>query len=140
MAVSARRRKGQHGQAILESALVMITTLCTILFIVDISRLLFYKQYFAERARYGARWASVNTASETNVKNVVCYNSTTGTGTGYFGLAPSNVSVTYDNVNGFVTVSISGFQTITLIPFIAGNFTIPATTVTMSQQSMGQTT
>jgi hypothetical protein len=139
------RRTAQGGQAMLETALVFTTVMCMIIFIMDMGRLIFYKEYFAERARVGARWASVNGQDATSVKNVVAYNSTTGSGPGYFGLSPANVSVTYQNIDAthkdpWVTVTITGFQTFTMIPYIAGNYTIPAIAVTMPQQSMGATT
>lgn len=137
---AAKRRRSQAGQAMIEGSLVFLTLICMILFVVDIGRLLFYKHYFTERAQVGARWASVNSQNATNVKNVVCYNATTGSGQGFLGLSPSNVSVTYDDANNIVTVTVSGFQTIKLIPFIAGNYTIPAATVSLGYQSMGATT
>ncbi len=137
-----KRRRNQRGQTILESALVLIAVISMLLFIIDMGRLLFLQQYFAERARAGARWASVNTYDATSIKNYVAYNSTTGSGTGLFGLSPSNVSVTpLPNSTNPTTiqVTISGYQTIRLIPYIAGSFTSPAVTAVAPVQSLGAT-
>jgi len=137
-----QKRQNQKGQTILESSLVFIAVISMLLFIVDMGRLLFLQQYFAERARAGARWAAVNTYDSTSIKNYVCYNSTTGSGTGLFGLSPSNVTVTpipNATTPTSIQVTISGFQTIRLIPYIAGTFTNPPVSAVAPAQSLGAT-
>jgi uncharacterized membrane protein len=126
----------------LETALVFLVVISMLLFIIDVGRLLFLQQYFEERARFAARWAAVNTTDSTQVTNMTCYNSTTGSGVGFFGLAPSNVSVTTIDVNGqqFIKVTISGIQAVRFIPYIAGSFTMPVVSATELAQSLGATT
>jgi Flp pilus assembly protein TadG len=140
---SQRRLRKQKGQALVEASLVFLTLFCMILFIVDIGRLLFYQQYFAERTRVAARWALTQyppgtMPDTTAITNVVVFNSATapsGQTIGPFGLRTTNVSVTTATTtygSGYlVTVRIQNFATFTVIPYIAGNWTIAPVTATV---------
>ena len=133
---TANRRKRQKGEGLLEAALVFTTLMCMLFFIVEMGRLLFIQQYFGERARAGARWAAANTFDQTKIKAVVCFNDPSNAGTvGYFGLPTSNVTASSATVNGrtAITVSISGYRTPMMIPWIARNVTMPPAVATAFQ-------
>lgn len=135
------KKSNRRGQTILESSLVFLAVLSMLLFIIDMGRLLFLQQYFTERARAGARWAAVNAnngVTAAQVQAYVCFNDSAATGSsGLFGLNTSNVSYTPVPSTGtpqYVQVQISGFQTLRLIPFIAGTYTnAPVTAVAVVQ-------
>jgi Flp pilus assembly protein TadG len=144
MSIGTKRDSSQKGQAMMETALVFTAVICMLLFVVDMGRLLFLQQYFAERARAGARWAAVNTYDPAAVANWVCSNDSTNSGTGLFGLQPSNVSVSAPVVDAsnkpvYIRVTISGYQTVRLIPYIAGSFTNPPVSAIAPAQSLGAT-
>src|SRR5438034_11233815 len=102
-----------QGQALIETSLVIITLLLTIIGIMDFGQFLFFHQALTDRARAGARYAITNTYDATAIKNVVRFNSTSDPGTpGMFGLEESHVTV-IPTVSGGVTtrieVQISGY-------------------------------
>ena len=49
------RREGRKGQALVETSLVLIALLLTIVAIIDFGRFLFLEQALTDRARAGAR-------------------------------------------------------------------------------------
>jgi Flp pilus assembly protein TadG len=61
-------RSHQRGQAMVESALILLSLLMMILFILDMGRVLFLQQFITERARATARAASVNNWDEWKVR------------------------------------------------------------------------
>src|SRR5579864_2973064 len=91
------RRRRQRGAALVETALVLITLLGMILFILDMGRILLTEQFIAERARVGARNAVVNNWNSTDVANYVNDTTTTapsGNPPGFLGLLTSQVTLT----------------------------------------------
>lgn len=143
------RTKRQRGQAFVETALILTTAISMILFIVDMGRILLWQQFIAERARVGARNAVVNSWDSTAVKNYVVYGNTTapdsqnGTPAGYLGLLPSQVTLTKVADSGIgdgrYQVKVSGVPIVTWIPYMSGQYTLPAVTATMPVQSQGAT-
>jgi hypothetical protein len=58
-AVNKSLKKSQKGAAIVETALVLITMVSMIFFVLDMGRMLLTQQFIAERARVTARMAAV---------------------------------------------------------------------------------
>ena len=138
------RRKNQKGANILESALVLLTVLGMLLFIMDMGRILLIQQFITERARATLRSAVVNNWSATTAKNYLVYNSTTapnGGGAGFLGLQTSNVSYqtlgTPGDPDYMVQVKVSGVSAVTWIPYISGTYTLAPITFAMPAQSLG---
>ena len=129
-----------------ETALVMLTVLSMILFIMDMGRILLLQQFITERAREGVRYSVVNNWNQTSVQNYVVYGSTTAPqngGPGFLGLRTSQVTLSTIADSGIGDarnqVSVSGFTFPAFIPFMAGAYTAPTITVTAPTQSLGAT-
>lgn len=136
-----KSRKRQSGQAMLESALIMLVFLVVLLGILDFGQFFYFHQSLTERARAGARYGAVNTCADlTNCSgavNVAVYNNPTGTGTPLLpcltGDCTSNATVTAavtnsGTQNGYIQVTISGYPLNFFLPFLArSNWTIKAT-------------
>jgi hypothetical protein len=138
------RRKNQKGSNVVESALVLLTLMAMILFIMDMGRILLMQEYIAERTRLTVRNAVVNNWTATATKNFLVYNSTTapnGGGAGVLGLLTSQVSYQALGTAGTpdyrLQVKVSGVPATTFIPFMAGNYTLAPVVATMPAQSLG---
>lgn len=140
---SHNRRRTQRGAAAVEGALILLTLLSMIMFIMDMGRMLLFQQFYLERARDAARNASVNSWTDDAVKNYVCYGSTTataGTTAGLLGCRTSNVTVTTMGTAGVdqrIQVKVSGVQIFAWIPFMAGSYTAAPVMATMPMHSQG---
>jgi len=124
-----------------ETALVFLTMMGMILFILDMGRILLVQQFISERVRTTVRNAVVNNWDATATKNYLVYNSTTaGSGGGYLGLLPSQVSYqilgTSGNPDYRLQVKVSGVPAVTWIPYIAGTYTLAPVVATMPAQSL----
>jgi len=121
-----RNRTGQRGNALIEAALTLSLFLTMLFSLYDFGWILFFHQTLVHQARTGARYAAVNPGSLTNAQNMILYNQTTGSGSGIFGLTPSNVSVTRNgtagNIDDRITVTISGYQYSVLTLGWAGSY------------------
>ena len=136
-----------------ESALVMLTLLGMVLFIMDFGRILLMQQYIAERAQATVRAAAVNNWSAANVANYLVYDNSTAPGdtfnngsgstVGLMGLTTSEVSYATVGTSGasdyLVQVTVSGVPAFEYLPYIAGHFTLPTITATAPAQSLGAT-
>jgi Flp pilus assembly protein TadG len=150
-----RRTKHQKGGTLVESALVMLTMLGMIIFVLDMGRILLTEQFVTERARVTVRQAAVNNWNAADVQNYLVYDSITappvngqpeagaGTTSGLLGLFPSQVSYTTLGTSGTpdyrLQVRVSGIPAFTWIPFIARSYTLPPVMATMPAQSLGAT-
>ena len=80
-----KSRKKQSGQAMVESALILLVFLVVLLGIVDFVQFFYFHQSLTDRARAGARYGSVHACSDTatcpEAVNYAIYNDATG-GTG----------------------------------------------------------
>ncbi len=145
------RRKNQKGANILESALVFLTMMGMLLFILDMGRILLIQQFITERTRAAVRGAVVNNWTAAQVKNYLVYNSTTapgGGGAGFLGLQTSNVTcqpvscqplaATVDPEQ-MLQVKVSGVSAVEWIPYISGTYTLAPITAAMPGQSLGTT-
>ena len=137
-----------RGQSLIEATFVLFTLVAMVLFIVDMGRIMLVEQYLVERARAAARMAAVNNWTQTDVANYVAYNSTRapagGTTTpGLMGVLPSKVSYSTVGTAGdpsyCVKVSIAGVTAFTVVPYMAGTYTLPTITVSLPAQSLGAT-
>jgi hypothetical protein len=138
--------KRKRGSAMVEGALILTTVMAMILFIVDMGRMLLWQQFIVERARVGVRNAVVNNWDATAVANYVVYGASTapsGQTSGFLGLTPSEVTLTKYTDSGVgdarYQVKVSNVAVFTWIPFMAGKYTLPPVTATMSVQSLGAT-
>ena len=129
-----------------EGALVLLTMLAMIIFVLDMGRILLIQQYITERARATVRAAVVNNwdPASDKAKNYLVYNSITapnGGGAGFMGLLPSQVTYSSLGANGSarLQVKVSGVPALVLIPFIAGTYTLAPITATLPAQSLGST-
>lgn len=132
-AARANRRK-QRGAAAVEFALVA-GLLFTLLFgIMEMSRVLFYWNTATEATRLGARLAVVCDKDDTAIKTSM--NEMLGI------LTPSNIAVAWTpggcDINSCqsVTVSITGLNVATFIPFVPLNLSMPSFSTTLPRESM----
>jgi Flp pilus assembly protein TadG len=129
------RRMRQKGSALLEASLVLMLFLTLMLSLFDFGIALFRYQSIVHEARAGARYGAVNPNDLTAIKNMVLYNRTTGSGTGYMGLSPSSVTVARNGTSGGpddrIVVTVSGFNFTLLTPGFAGTKTGKTIAVTI---------
>jgi Flp pilus assembly protein TadG len=125
------KRRGEHGQAFVECALILLVFLASLIGALDFGQLLFTHQLMVERVRAGVRWGIVNAWDGTGdqIANVVLYNSPTAGSSATLGMTRSNVSVVHtagtvaDPNDERITVSIVGYQFNFFSPWIAHNYT-----------------
>ena len=93
------KRKIERGQALVESALILLVFLATMIGALDFGQLLFTHQLMVERVRAGVRWGSVHAWDGTGdqIANMVLYNSSTVPGgqTAFLGMTRDNISVVH---------------------------------------------
>ena len=135
---SGLKRKRERGQAFIESALILLVFLASLIGALDFGQLLFTHQLMVERVRAGARWGQVNAWDGTGdqIANMVRFHSSTDTsGSPFLGLTRANVSVTHtagsasDPNDERITVSIVNYNMTFFSPWIAHTYaaTQPAT-------------
>ena len=139
-------KRSEKGSSMVETALVLMTVIGMIIFIMDIGRILLIQQFISERARNTVRSAVVNNWDATDTKNYLVYNSTTapgGGGAGYMGLQTTQVSYqtlgTLGQPDYRLQVRVTGVPVLTWIPFIARSYTLAPITATAPAQSLGAT-
>ncbi|MEO7651077.1 MAG: TadE/TadG family type IV pilus assembly protein [Bryobacteraceae bacterium] len=97
-AIHPIRSVGSRGQTLLEGVLVLLTLLLVIIGTIDLGRVFFLHQVMTDRAREGARWATVNPFDPGHtepIRNVVVYDSAVPAGKpALFGLRPEMVTIT----------------------------------------------
>jgi Flp pilus assembly protein TadG len=129
-----RGRARQQGAVAVEFALVA-SLLFTLLFgITEMSRILFYWNTAGEATRLGARMAAVcgkdATAIKTHMSNRLGI------------LTPGNINISYTpdgcDINSCrsVTVSITGLNVSTFIPFVPLNLDMPSFSTTSLRETM----
>jgi len=137
----SKSSKKQSGQAMLESALMLLLFLVVLLGILDFGQFFYFHQSLTERARAGARYGSVHLCADvtncTAAVNVAIYNDATGAGTPVLPCLTSgcdqNATVTAavtssGTQDGRITVTISNYPLNFMLPFLAkSTWTIRAT-------------
>lgn len=135
-----RRSKLQRGQAMVESALVLLVFSALLIGSLDIGQVMFFHNSLVERARHGARWASTKPFNEDQIKNVVVYGSPTPAPSAspvLYNLTLPRVSATLlepNTVNARVTVTISNYPFNFFSPWIAGAYTANPIAITMTHE------
>jgi len=90
------KRNRQKGQALVESALVVLIFLCMLISTFDFAQVLFVHNSLVNRVRISLRWAAMNPYDEISVKNMVRYSQATQPqgAQAYLGLTESQINVT----------------------------------------------
>jgi Flp pilus assembly protein TadG len=129
MGVSSRRRNTSAGSVMVETALIFLVFAFLLLGAFDFGQFLFIHQALMERARYAARWGAITDPTDgTSITNMVLYNQTTGSGTGYFNLAAANVAVSNpgSGTDDYrLEVVLSGYHYTRIAPYLVGSYTGP---------------
>lgn len=135
MRLQKRSRKGRSGQALVESALILLLFITTLVGILDVSQLLFIHQSLVERTRDALRWGIVQPWDGTGAKiqNMVLYRTATAPSgiepPGFLGLVRANVLVTRtagtvaDPNDERLQIAIVNYNFNFFTPFIAKTFT-----------------
>lgn len=132
----ASRRK-QRGAAAVEFALIASLLFMLLFGIMEMSRVLFYWNTAAEATRLGARLAVVCNKDAAAIKTRM--SSLIGL------LTPGNINIAYApggcdiNTCRMVTVSITGLNVSTFIPFVPLNLTMPSFSTTLTRESLDST-
>ncbi|HUS05672.1 MAG TPA: TadE family protein [Bryobacteraceae bacterium] len=122
--------KDTRGQAMLESALILLVFMATLIGIMDFGQVLWVHQSLSEQVRKGIRWGIVNPWDGTGdqIANMVLYSQSTTGSTGFLGMTRANVQVTHTagsmaNPNDErIRIAIVNYQFRFLSPWIAGVF------------------
>ena len=127
--VGGLRRNKRRGQALVESALIMLVFLATLIGIFDLGQLLFIHQSLVERVRWASRWGVVQQPFDSDsVKNMVVYAQPTvptGATSGFLGLTPAKVEVIVTDAGtefGRINVSIINYDYFFFNPMIHRSF------------------
>lgn len=65
--------RGRRGQALVESALTMAVFLSVLMAILDFGQVLFIHQALSQQVAAAARYAAINPANQTAIRNLVVY-------------------------------------------------------------------
>jgi hypothetical protein len=128
MTMNAKSNRGRQGQALIESALVLLSFLAILIGALDFGQILFFHQFMVERARSGVRWGAVHAYDQTAIKNMIRYNQPTvpDGAQPFLGLSDSNITVTVFDSGApteRIQVAIVNYQYHFFSPWIAQAFT-----------------
>lgn len=136
-----RKRNGERGQAMIESALTIVMFLTLLIGVLDFGQVLYFQQSLVERARAAARYGAIRPTQTTQIQNVAVYNSPAPTG----GAKPMVPGLTTAMVNvqaadltnpaGRITVTISNYPMNFYTPFLARSFKNARVTVTLPSEA-----
>lgn len=138
-----RNREKRRGGTLVEGALVLLTTLVTLIGILDVGQYLFLQQTLRERARAAVRYAAVNSYDPGVITNVVLYNSPSapsGGGPGLMGMTASMVNVARHDAGtpaDRVEIVIANYPMKFYSPFLAGTTIEPVFRAVMPVESLG---
>lgn len=142
------KRNQERGQSLVESALVLLSLLVMILFVLDMGRVMLLGQYVTERARITARTATVNNWTERMAANFLVFGKTqmpddSSNKPGFMGLKASQVDYhvlgTQRSGDLRVQISVQGIQAVMFVPWISSRYTFPKIVVELPAQSLGAT-
>lgn len=128
----------QHGQSVLEFAMVLPLMLLIVFGIIEFGRAYYQYNTLTKAIRDGARYMSkhiYSTAYETSTKNLIVYGNTAGTGTPVLPgltaarivLTPTPSGATLASPPDWLTVSVNAYPFSSLVPTF-----IPMSNVTFS--------
>jgi Flp pilus assembly protein TadG len=104
--MNRRSKRNQRGQAMVESALIMMIFLPMLIGIMDFGQFLYLHQSLAERVRAGARYGAVHTFTDgSDIANVAIYNDPAGASNGATPVLPNLTSTA--GQNGTVTATLT---------------------------------
>jgi hypothetical protein len=132
-----KTRFGQRGTAAVEFALITSLLFMLLFGIMEMSRILFYWNTATEATRLGARLAVVCNKDAVAIKAQM--NNLLGL------LVPTNIDIAYTpggcdiNTCRTVTVSITGINVSTFIPFVPLNLGMPSFSTTLPRESLDST-
>jgi Flp pilus assembly protein TadG len=105
-----KSKKNQRGQAMVESALIMLIFIPMLIGIMDFAQFLYFHQSLSERVRAAARYGAVHTYTDgSDIANVAIYNDATGTANGATAVLPYLTAT--PGQNGTVTATLTGAGT-----------------------------
>ena len=105
------RKRKQGGQALVESALILLIFVPVLFGILDFGQFLYLHQSLSERVRAAARYGAVHTYTDgSDIVNVAIYNDSTGSTNGATPILP-NMQSSSSSGNGYVTATLSGAGT-----------------------------
>jgi hypothetical protein len=132
-------KKNRRGQAMVESAMILLPVLAIMVGTFDFGQLLFTHQSLVERVREGLRWGAVRPYDGTGdqIANMIMYRQSTQQVNqqsgeplpGYLGLTRANIQVTRtpgpagDPNEDRLEIAIVNYQFKLLSPWIAKTFT-----------------
>jgi len=142
-----RKLNRRRGAAIVEGALTLLITICMITFVMDMGQILMFLQFFGERSRAAARYATVNSYDTNAIKNYIAYNTTQPTnsqaeGAGLMGLKPSMVTVNrYDSglASDRIEITITNYPLYFYTPLLAGAYSHKPARIVIPVESLGDT-
>jgi len=122
------RKGGRRGQALVETALILVSFLAILIGAMDFGQILFFHQSLVERVRSGVRWGAVHAYDETSIKNMIRYNQTTQPDgvQPFLGIGDSNITVSVLDSGASterIQVAIVNYQFYFVSPWIAKTFT-----------------
>ena len=128
MTMNLNANKGRRGQALIESALILVSFLAILIGALDFAQLLFFHQFLVERTSAGARWGAVHAFDQTKIKNMIRYNQPTQPDGAqpFLGLSDSNITVTVFDSGApteRIQVAIVDYPYHFFSPWIAKTFT-----------------
>lgn len=131
----------RNGHSLLEGALTLLVFTATLLGIMDISQMLFFRNAFYERARAGARYAAACPDQLDAARNVAVFGTPSAPqqARGIMGLTPSMVSVERSapgTLEDRVTVTIRDYPFYSFSPLLAGRVSSGPIRVTLITESM----
>jgi Flp pilus assembly protein TadG len=132
----------ETGASLVEFSIAGTVFFMALFGVLEVSRLLWVHNALTEAARGGSRYAVLNSANETVVKNMVVFGNTAGTGQPSIpGLTTGMVTVTYSDPyyvkTGTATVTISGYTFAFSVPVVGSALNLPVYKSTMTAESVG---
>ena len=142
LAINKSRNK-ERGSTLVEFSIAATVFLTVMFAAIEFGRAVWTHNALADAARRGARYAVVNEASTSNVKNVVVYgNPAGGTKPVVQNLTTDNVNVTYAGFGldaGTVQVTITDYEFEFVLPIVSRSIEMPNYTTTLTGESAGTT-
>jgi len=128
MTMNGNTNKRRRGQALIESALILVSFLAILIGAFDFGQVLFFHQFLVERTSAGVRYGALHAFDETKIKNMIRYNQPTQPGGAqpFLGLSESNITVTVLDSgapNERIQVAIIDYPYHFFAPWIARTFT-----------------
>lgn len=144
MPARIRTRRSGRGSAMVEGALVITLMVITLIGIVDVGQVMMFHQALNERVRAAARYAVVNSYSNTSIKNIVLYGlPNPGAGAKPLLLLKDSMVTTElvepESLQARIVVRITNYPFNFFTPLLSGSYSARPIVITMPAESMGAT-